>query len=49
MTYQSERKMSALAEGLIEATLEYYQQASSVEKILLKEDGSEVKFIIRKI
>ena len=48
MTYQSERKMSALAEGLIEATLEHYQQASSVEKIMIEDDGSKVKFIIRK-
>lgn len=49
MTYQSERKMSALAEGLIEATLDHYQQASSVEKIILEEDGTVVKFIIKKV
>lgn len=46
MIYSSPRKMFALAEGLIEKTLVYYQQKGTVNYELIKEDGSEVRFII---
>ncbi|MEM9544580.1 MAG: heme NO-binding domain-containing protein [Bacteroidota bacterium] len=49
MTYTSERKMSALAEGLIEKSIEYYGHPHSVEKKNKKEDGSEVEFIIKRV
>jgi hypothetical protein len=48
MIYESDRKMADLAEGLIEATIEYYQETSTTKKIILNEDGSKVKFIITK-
>lgn len=49
MIYQSERRMSDLADGLIEATIEYYNETATVEKINLNEDGSLVKFIISRV
>ncbi len=47
MTYFSERKMSALAEGLIEKSIAHYQDPMSMTKELLEEDGSVVKFVIK--
>jgi hypothetical protein len=49
MLYQSDRKMSDLAEGLIESALEYFKEKATVEKIDLNPDGSYVKFIIRRL
>jgi len=49
MIYKSERKMAALAEGLMEKSFAYYKQPHSVEKELIKEDGSEVKFTIKRL
>ncbi|MER0439413.1 heme NO-binding domain-containing protein [Emticicia sp. W12TSBA100-4] len=49
MLYQSDRKMADLADGLIEAAIEYFQEAATVEKKNMNEDGSLVKFIISKI
>lgn len=49
MLYQSERKMSDLADGLIEAAIEYYKESAKVEKIDMNQDGSLVKFIISKV
>jgi len=46
MIYDSERSMSALALGLIEKTLEHYGEDLLISRELLKEDGSEVKFVI---
>jgi hypothetical protein len=46
MIYSSPRKMFALADGLIEKTLVYYQQKGTVSHKLIKEDGSVVKFSI---
>lgn len=48
MIYQSERKMAALADGLIEKALAYYEEDCSVTYENMNEDGSEVKFIITK-
>ena len=49
MLYQSERKMAALAEGLIHKSLLHYKEDCKVEKSNIKEDGSEVKFTIPRI
>lgn len=49
MLYQSDRKMSDLADGLIEATLEYYQESATVEKQNINQEGSLVKFIISRV
>ena len=49
MTYKSERKMAALAEGLIEKAIEYYNQPHSIDKKLIVEDGSQVEFVIKKL
>lgn len=49
MIYQSERKMASLAEGLINKSLLHYKDDCEIEKSLLNEDGSEVKFTITRI
>ncbi|WP_064197065.1 MULTISPECIES: heme NO-binding domain-containing protein [Emticicia] len=48
MLYHSDRKMSDLAFGLIEATLEYYNESATIEKSNVDESGSLVKFVISK-
>jgi Haem-NO-binding len=49
MLYQSDRKMADLADGLIEAAIEHYQESATVDMHNVNEDGSSVKFIISKI
>ena len=49
MTYMSERKMAALAEGLIEKSIAHYGENCSIDTENLKEDGSEVRFTIKKL
>lgn len=49
MVYKSERKMGALAEGLIEKSIEHYKVPHSVHKEILEESGSEVKFTIKPV
>ncbi len=49
MIYKSERKIAALAEGLMDKSFIYYKQPHSVIKELIKEDGSEVKFTIKRL
>lgn len=46
MHYISERKMSALAEGLIESSMVHFGHEFLIEKSFLNEDGSEVNFNI---
>lgn len=46
MIYISERSMSSLAQGLIEKTLEHYNEELPISKELLSKDGSKVKFVI---
>lgn len=46
MIYKSERSMSALAQGLMEKTLEHYGEDLEISRELISEDGSEVKFVI---
>jgi len=47
MTYTSDRKMSALAEGLIEKSIAHYKLPHSIETELLNEEGSLVRFTIK--
>lgn len=49
MIYKSERKMAALAEGLIEKSIAHYNHPHSIDKELMNEEGSEVKFTIKKL
>lgn len=49
MTYKSERKMAALAEGLIEKSIAHYGENCSIDTENLKEDGSEVRFTIKRL
>ncbi len=49
LIYRSERKMSALAEGLIEKSIEHFGEPYQVSSELLKEDGSVVRFFIAKV
>ncbi len=46
MTYTSERRMGALAEGLIEKSIVHYKVPYFIEKNTLNEDGSMVEFLI---
>jgi len=48
MIYKSERKMSALAEGLIERSIAHYKYPHSITKEVIKDDGSEVLFTIKR-
>ena len=49
MTYKSERKMAALAEGLIEKSIAHYGHPHSIDIHHLVEDGSQVEFIIKRL
>lgn len=49
MIYSSERKMSDFAHGLIERTMEHFQTPYTLQKVNLTEDGTMVKFTIKKI
>lgn len=46
LIYTSDRKMPDLAEGLMEATLEYFNEDFSISRTALKEDNSSVEFLI---
>lgn len=48
LTYQSNRKMPDLAEGLIEAAMKHFNEAHQIEREYIQEDGSIVNFIITK-
>jgi len=48
MVYYSDRRMSDFALGLIEKTFEYYQEKATITRKFIKEDGSEVLFVIEK-
>ena len=48
LMYMSERKMGHFALGLIEKSLEYYNEKASVAMIPYSEDGTRVKFVIEK-
>jgi hypothetical protein len=47
LVYQSNRRMSDLAFGLIEGCLAHFGEKASIEVEFLKEDGSEVLFTIK--
>jgi hypothetical protein len=46
LIYTSERKMSALAEGLILRTIQHYEENLVIKKEFMEEDGSKVRFTI---
>lgn len=47
MVYHSDRKMADLAYGLIEKTLEHFNEQKEIRMSYLTENGTEVKFTIR--
>lgn len=49
MIYTSSRKLSDLAEGLIEASMEHFKMNVNIEKEVMDETGTVVKFLIEKI
>ena len=48
LVYESDRKMSTFALGLLEKGLEHYEETATIEMQNLEKDGSKVLFIIRK-
>lgn len=48
LIYYSSRSMYAFAQGLMEKAFEHYNQKASISYEKLKEDGSEVKFVVLK-
>lgn len=49
MIYISDRKMADLAEGLIESTMEYFNESAEIKRENMIEDGSKVKFTILRV
>lgn len=49
LTYFSDRKMAAFAKGLIERTIEHYNEDLTLIMDVSSEDGSEVKFTIKPV
>jgi len=48
MTYTSSRKMADFALGLIEKTLDFYNEKATIQASNIEEDGSKVLFLISK-
>jgi hypothetical protein len=48
MIYSSKRKMSGFAEGLMERSADHFQEECTITKEILTDDGTEVRFTIRK-
>lgn len=48
LEYQSERAMYQFALGLMERTLEYYDEPATIDKELLNNDGTKVLFTLTK-
>jgi len=48
LIYKSNRKMPDLAEGLIAACMDHYQENYTITRNLINEDASHVEFIIEK-
>lgn len=46
MVYSSSRAMYSFGLGLMEQTFKYFDQQATIDFELLKDDGSEVKFVI---
>lgn len=47
LVYASDRALSSFAEGLIQGTVKYFNVDATVEKQLLEEDGTKVRFVIK--
>ena len=48
MVYNSRRKMSAFAEGLIHKCLSHYNESCQVKKEMLDDEGQRVRFTLTK-
>ena len=48
MVYTSQRKLGDFALGLMEEAAKHYNEDVTIEKSMLAEDGSEVRFVITK-
>ena len=48
LIYKSERKMPDLAEGLITASMDHYNESYTINRETINEDNSWVNFIIKK-
>ncbi|MFK7935391.1 MAG: heme NO-binding domain-containing protein [Saprospiraceae bacterium] len=48
MIYHSDRRMADFAEGLIESSLEHYNEPAEIQREDVERDGSEVRFLICK-
>lgn len=48
MTYKSERKMAALALGLIKKSVEHYGEDCDITTTNIEKDGSVVQFVIKR-
>ncbi len=48
MIYNSRRKMSDFAEGLIEKSMDHYGEKMNIHKEILEADGTRVKFTLTK-
>lgn len=48
LVYTSERKMADFAEGLIEKTMEHYQEPATISRKQMDEEGKVVQFTITK-
>lgn len=48
LVYRSERSMADFAEGLIEKSLEHFNEKAEIIRESMTEDGSVVKFILKK-
>jgi hypothetical protein len=49
MIYHSQRKMADFAEGLMRSAFEHYNEKVMIERENLEEDGSKVRFILKKV
>jgi len=49
LIYKSERKMSGLAEGLIEKSIIHYKENCTIERKDIEADGSVVEFTVKKV
>ncbi len=47
--YTSSRALHSFGQGLMNSSLKYYKTKAEVVKELIKEDGTEVKFVITKL
>jgi len=49
MIYRSQRKMFPFAEGLIDASAQYFQQKVKIQVLEWNSDGAEVRFLVEEL